>query len=75
MTLYENWNLLLLVALQEGQEDPNSLTWVSLSILRDYGFSLKDYVCLKFVENECFQMTGWRFKNCVIQALGGMWWC
>ena len=20
-------------------------------------------------------MTGWRFKNCVIQALGGMWWC
>ena len=44
-------------------------------ILKDYAFSSKYYVGLKFVEKECFQITGWRFKNCVIQAWGRMWWC
>ena len=53
---------------QDDPQCPNSLTWVSLSLV--YSKS----VCLKFVENECFHMTGWRFKNCVIQVLGGMWW-
>ena len=44
---------------QEGSEGPNSLTLVSLSLAYS-----KTMVSL--------HMTGWRFKNYVIQALGGM---
>ena len=54
---------------QEGPECPNSLTWVSLSLV----YSKR--LWFLFVENECFQMTGLRFKNSVIQAFGAMCWC